>query len=506
MDGQQTKMQRHNMTDLLFFSPLPPSRNGIADYSARVLAKLSLRYKVTAFAESLFAEVPDGVSLVDEALAFQHVSPGARIVYQLGNNPGHVFVLRAALRYPGVVVLHDPRLLYLYQVAGTKTQDLYDLMVASNPRAAQFARDARLNGRGPTRIDHVLFDALAEVLRVSRAIVVHSEYARQLIRRHHGEAAAAKVSVIPHFAYPPAKLSREAARAALSLNRNAFVVVTAGFVHRRKRYEWLIEALDQVVQTNARPVIWIQAGELREEEVPMSALLDRFPAVKAVSRVTGYLSERDLDTTIAAADVLVNLRFPSEGESSGSLARAFGNGTCCLVSDTAAFKEIPADVAVKIPTIGAPRIIAAALSTLSEKPALRDAFERQAAHYAVTDLSMDRYIARFCEVLDGLDAPGLAMPAPPPRPALHLALDPAVARPRLAEALAAHPAGIEVVISPIDAAVAARPLLDTLLPDRAEARHVRVAPVSSETRTGEATYELRLHLCRKVGLHYAPAA
>ncbi|MFE1601974.1 glycosyltransferase family 4 protein [Methylobacterium sp. ID0610] len=427
-------------------------------------------------------------------------------MYQLGNNPGHVFVLRAALRYPGVVVLHDPRILYLYQVAGTGTQDLYDLMIASNPRAAEFARAAREDGRGPTRVDHVLFDALAEVLQASRAIVVHSDHARQLIRRHHGEAAAAKVSVIPHFAYTPANPSREAARAALNLDRNAFVVVTAGFVHRRKRYEWLIEALDQVAQTSARPVIWIQAGELREEEVPLSALLDRFPAVKAISRVTGYLSESDLDTTIAAADVLVNLRFPSEGESSGSLARAFGNGTCCLVSDTAAFKEIPADVAVKIPTIGAPGVIAAALTALSADPALRDAFGRRAARYAATDLSMDRYIARFCEVIDGLDAPAPAVQVSPARAALHLAPDPIVARPRLAEALAAHPAGIEVVIGPIDAATDARPLLAALVPERADARHVRAAPVSPESSTGEAAYEIRLHLCRKADLRHAPAA
>lgn len=506
MDAQQIKLQRREQEELFFFSPLPPSRNGIADYAARVLAGLSSRYRVSACADSLFAEVPDGISLVDEALAFQHLSPGAKIVYQLGNNPGHVFVLRAALRYPGLVVLHDPRILYLYQVAGTGTQDLYDLMIASNPRAAEFARAVRAESRGPTRVDHVLFDALAEILRVSRAIVVHSEYARQLIRRHHGEAAAAKVSVIPHFAYTPANLSREAARAALNLDRNAFVVVTAGFVHRRKRYEWLIEALDHVVQTSARPVIWIQAGELREAEVPLSALLDRFPAVKAVSRVTGYLSESDLDTTIAAADVLVNLRFPSEGESSGSLARAFGNGTCCLVSDTAAFKEIPADVAVKIPTIGAPQVIAAALNALSADPALRDAFGRRAAQYAATDLSMDRYVARFCEVLDGLDAPAPALPAPPARPTLRLAPDPLTARARLAEALAAHPAGIEVVIGPVPAATEAHSLLPALLPEGADARHLRAAPVSPESPTGGAAYEIRLHLCRKAELRHAPAA
>lgn len=505
MDTQQSRLPFKDQEEVFFFSPLPPARNGIADYAARVLAGLSSRYKITACVDSLFAQVPDGVSCADEALAFQYLPKDAKIVYQIGNNPGHVFVLRAALKYPGLVVLHDPRILYLYQTANTRMQDLYDLMIASNPHAGEFARVARVNGRGPTRVDHMLFDALTEVLRNSRAIVVHSEYARQLICRHHGEMAAAKVSVIPHFAYAPAGLSREAARAALNLDPNAFVVVTAGFVHRRKRYEWLIEALDHMVQTSARPVIWIQAGELRQEEVPLSDLLDQFPAVRAVSRVTGYLSETDLDTTIAAADVLVNLRFPSEGESSGSLARAFGNGTCCLVSDTAAFKEIPADVAVKIPTVGAPQAIAAALNALSADPALRDAFERRAARYATTDLSIDQYVTRFCEVLDGLDEPAPATPLPSARPTLHVAPDPVTARPLLAEAISAHPTGIEVVIGPIDAAIDAPPLLAALLPQRADARHVRTAAVSPQGIASGAVYEIRLRLGRKPDLRHAAA-
>ena len=51
-----------------------------------------------------------------------------------------------------------------------------------------------------------------------------------------------------------------------------------------------------------------------------------FAGPAPVTTVTGYLGEADLDGYILASDILVNLRFPSVGESSGTLARAFAAG------------------------------------------------------------------------------------------------------------------------------------------------------------------------------------
>ena len=71
------------------WSPRPPSPSGIADYVAEQLpalgAHLDLRW----------------VGREDEA------APADLDVYHLGNSPAHAFVYRAALRRPGVVVLHD---------------------------------------------------------------------------------------------------------------------------------------------------------------------------------------------------------------------------------------------------------------------------------------------------------------------------------------------------------------------------------------------------------------
>src|SRR5271157_4036573 len=83
---------------LAFFSPLPPVKSGIADYSEALLDPLSRIAQVESF-----TALP---------AAFDPSSYDA-LLYQLGNNPYHSFAYEAALQHPGVVVLHEANLHHL---------------------------------------------------------------------------------------------------------------------------------------------------------------------------------------------------------------------------------------------------------------------------------------------------------------------------------------------------------------------------------------------------------
>src|SRR5437763_14831349 len=63
---------------------------------------------------------------------------------------------------------------------------------------------------------------------------------------------------------------------------------------------------------------------------------------------TGYVDDDEFAAYFAAVDRLVNLRYPSAGETSGTLIRAFEAGKPVAVSDYAQFAELPDDCAVKI--------------------------------------------------------------------------------------------------------------------------------------------------------------
>jgi hypothetical protein len=67
--------------------------------------------------------------------------------------------------------------------------------------------------------------------------------------------------------------------------------------------------------------------------------------------VTGYLSEPDMRGLMCATDLNVALRFPSVGETSGTLTRALGLGVPSVVLDYEAFSEFAAEHVTKLPLI-----------------------------------------------------------------------------------------------------------------------------------------------------------
>ena len=76
--------------------------------------------------------------------------------------------------------------------------------------------------------------------------------------------------------------------------------------------------------------------------------LERLGLTEGVQRLD-YVSEERMWSLMAACDVLVNLRYPTMGETSGSVIRALSLGKPLLVSDVGWFSELPDDVVLKIP-------------------------------------------------------------------------------------------------------------------------------------------------------------
>ena len=105
-----------------FFSPLPPAKSGIADYSAALLEHWNGPMEVETFAA--------------KPAAFD-ASRYDVCVYQLGNNPYHGFVYEAALKHPGVVVMHEANLHHL----------IADLTIIATIGTAMCGRSGATTGR-----------------------------------------------------------------------------------------------------------------------------------------------------------------------------------------------------------------------------------------------------------------------------------------------------------------------------------------------------------------------
>ena len=62
-----------------------------------------------------------------------------------------------------------------------------------------------------------------------------------------------------------------------------------------------------------------------------------------------YVAEDELWSLLAACDVVVSLRWPTMGETSAAAVRALSLGKPLVVSDVGAFRELPDEVAIKVP-------------------------------------------------------------------------------------------------------------------------------------------------------------
>jgi glycosyltransferase involved in cell wall biosynthesis len=302
-----------------YYSPLPPARTGVAHYSAMVLPALS---------ERLELEVNPAQS---SALA----------IYQLGNNPHHESIYERAMREPGVAVLHDLVLHHLIveMTLARGDADAYvDALRANHGEAGAAWARGRAAGLH-TEMGNFLLPASVEVARRSRAVIVHNRYAADRLRSF---GVTTPIHVVPHpYVHDATVHDRDALRARLGIDAEQRVVGFFGFLTSAKRAQVVLEAF-RVARTRDPRLVLLIVGEPAPN-------IDVAKIAGDGVLTTGYVPDEEFASFYAIADRLVNLRYPSAGETSGTLIRAFDAGKPVAVSDYAQFAELPDDCVTKIP-------------------------------------------------------------------------------------------------------------------------------------------------------------
>jgi glycosyltransferase involved in cell wall biosynthesis len=328
---------------MVVFSPLPPTRSGIADYTAELLPALGRKAPVTVVvASERDLRLAEGAEVVSE-VEYRRRSAlhGLPHLYQLGNNKHHAHVYRAALRRPGVVLLHDPVLHHLVEELTLNRGDWagYETVMAENygPAGRRLARLRRVGVFSPWQ--RYLLPLHWHVLDRSRGVLVHSRFAASRLE----VASDVPVRVVPHHVSPAVSahdgLDRAAARARLGLpDGDKPVLLLLGFVTRAKGLDVALRALARLKDEGAACRLVVAGAEDGSVDVARAVA---GAGVGDLVHVLGWASEADFFVLLRAADLLLLLRFPSAGETSGVLARALGMGLPALAYDVGSAAEYP---------------------------------------------------------------------------------------------------------------------------------------------------------------------
>jgi glycosyltransferase involved in cell wall biosynthesis len=365
-----------------YLSPLPPERSGIADYSALLLPELTKRIGVHVVRRG--RRPPKDADVV---------------LYHIGNDPTlHGWIYERLHERPGLVVLHDFVVHHL--IAGlTLGRGDGGSYLAALEREAGIA--GRLMAHGV--IDGSLaplwdiaperFPLVREILPFAEGLIVHSRYVEALVRARGYERPVWR---IPHPAWPVP------ARPRLELYPGRYPVVGAfGHLNARKRLNTLLDGFAQLRRTHPAALLVLagsvaDGGELR-------ARLREYALTEGSEVVhEGYVSEARLWDLLAAADICVNLRYPTMGETSGIVLRALSLGRATVVNDVGSFSELPSDATVKLQVgPGEARVLAAFLARLSDDADLRERIAESGRAYVRREHSLamvsDRYVAALEE-------------------------------------------------------------------------------------------------------------
>ena len=133
----------------------------------------------------------------------------------------------------------------------------------------------------------------------------------------------------------------------------------------------------------------------------------RSMGLSANVRVLGFTPIEDFVGYLGACDIVLNLRYPTVGESSGTLLRSLGLGKAVMVSEVGSFREFPDDVCLKVPVgAGEEDLIFEYLNLLVSRPEVAQALGARAqglrgARSATGPTVAAQYAAFLEAVVDG---------------------------------------------------------------------------------------------------------
>ena len=380
-----------------FFSPLPPARSGIADYSEALIESLGPLVDLEVFARAEDAFDP---SRFDIAL------------YQVGNNQYHDFVYETALRHPGVVVMHESNLHHLISDLTIRRDDwdgyVRECEYNGGAAAGAYAERVRKLEVGP---DYEGLPMTRRLLERARGVVVHS---RHMEREVLAAGFTGPVAVIPHGAWIP-DADRNAWRQKLGIDEITPLIGIFGFLKPYKRIAESLRAFRRLVRLvpQARMIL---VGE-PHPEFPLAAMI-RTMSLSANVRVLGFAPIEEFVGYLGACDIVLNLRYPTVGESSGTLLRSLGLGKAVMVSEVGSFQEFPEDVCLKVPVgAGEEDIIFEYMNLLVSRPEVAQALGANARDYVARECNwgaVARQYAAFLEaVVEGKEYRGTEQPPVP---------------------------------------------------------------------------------------------
>ena len=360
---------------LAYVSPLPPEKTGIADYSAELIQDLTRWYEVDVVVaqeqvSDIYIIANCRIRSIEEFRS--DTQSYDRVLYHFGNSTFHEHMFGLLEKIPGVVVLHDfflSGVLAHLEMSGQKpgvwTQSLMEShgYSAIRERFAPEYTEENVIWRYPANLP---------VLQHAQGVIAHSEFSKQLAKQWYGEKSVKEWAVIPLLKKSVTKVHRKTARQVLGFDEDAILICSFGMLgptklNHRVLEAWLGSSLSSDSKVHLVFVGENDAGEYGHQilqKINSSKLSDR-------THITGWVDNETYRHYLAAADIGVQLRSKSRGETSAAVLDCMNYGLATIINANDSNSEIDPSCVWMLPDEFSDEELVEALTVLAENPTRR---------------------------------------------------------------------------------------------------------------------------------------
>jgi glycosyltransferase involved in cell wall biosynthesis len=373
---------------LAYVSPLPSERSGIADYSAELLPELARFYDIDVIVvqnEVSSAWINENCGVHSPEWLVENVQSYDRILYHFGNSEFHQHMFELIAQVPGIIVLHDfylsgvmafmANLKWNDGVVGTFERNLY--LNHGFTALYEFSKQRKVDEiilKYPNN-SSVLYDALG--------VIVHSNQSVRLANRWLGESIGADWKVIPLLRMP-AKINsnRKKTLKDLGLPEDAFLVCSFGLIGATKQSIRLLNAFVNSALFKAKNnyLIFVGGGEHGDYGTELSKLIVLHQAEEKI-KITGWADNNLFHNYLSVADIGVQLRTNSRGETSAAALDCMNYGMATIVNANGSMAELPQDAVYMLPDEFDDTELSSALEKLWNAPEQRNLLGSAAYKY-----------------------------------------------------------------------------------------------------------------------------
>lgn len=387
----ELQRERSPKPRLAYISPLPSEKTGIADYSAELLPELARFYEIDVVVVQDKISDP-WISGNCQARSVQWFLENAdhyeRVLYHFGNSSFHQHMFELLKAVPGVVVLHDFFLsgIVSYRdglglAPGSWGLELYN----SHGYSALWDRK---NAQDSVEIIWKYPCSLA-VIQDGLGVIVHSSNSLRLAKQWYG-GDSLDWAVIPHMRHP--RIAGEQAREALGFAAGDFLVCAFGMVgptklNKRLLQAWMKSGLSQDKNCHLIFVGENHPGEYGQELLTM---IKRGGMADNV-HITGWADLEVFRQYLASADMGVQLRALSRGETSGTVLDCMNYGLATVVNANGSMADLDDAAVWKLPDEFSDEQLVEALETL-----WRDEPRRRRLGAAAREVVLRDHDPRIC--------------------------------------------------------------------------------------------------------------